>query len=147
MLWYEVTLSHFCPPPQKKEKTQINLTWVQFFVVVELLVRPIMVSVVLFLEARTISLQCAPFYLGGNGKDRFISSCQCWGVSCLCSVFPTVDITGLYKVIMRAKRWIFLQKCPRCLCAKLTLRDSRHFRGRGNTGAISAQAPSGGTGN
>lgn len=54
------------------------------------------------------------------------------------------DVPGLYKVIMGGGRGALLQKCPTCLHAKFTLRDGRHLRGRGNTGAISAQAPSGG---
>lgn len=53
------------------------------------------------------------------------------------------DFTGLYKVIF-TKRWIPPKNDPKCLSAKLTLRDSRHFRGHGNMGAISAQAASAG---
>lgn len=86
------------------------------------------------------------FYRKADGKDEFICSCQRWGVSCLCSIFCTADITGLYKVIKRAKRWIPLEKCPRCLCQAYD-EGQRALRGRGNVGAISVQAPSGGTGN
>lgn len=121
-----------------KKKNQNNLIWVQFFVAVVSLAT----DQYWFLWSFSYTaLAVCP------GTDVFICSCQCRGVSSLRSIFSAVDITGLYKVMKKGQRGGFLQKCPRCLCAKLTLRDSGHCRGRGNTGAISAQAPSGGTWN
>lgn len=58
--------------------------------------------------------------------------------------FLSLQCIELYKVIMKSGG--SSRKYPGFLCAKLTLRDSGHFRGRGNMGAISVQAPSGGVG-
>lgn len=101
MPWCEVKLSHFW------SKKQNNLTWVRFFVVVELLARQtntVFCGALLISESYLSAVRL--FYRRDDGNDGLTHSCQCWGVSCLSSIFSAVDITGLYKVIMRAKRWI-----------------------------------------
>lgn len=46
--------------------------------------------------------------------------------------YLSVFMNHLYKEITDGQRGGFQQKCPRCLCAKLTLSSSGHLRGHGN---------------